>query len=137
MLLLDNVDVLVGDALLSVLLQLRTGHVERPTGFPQSVVLCGVNDVRHHRFCFGESTAIPASTFSMMAEWLRLGDFTEAETYALMEQHTAETKQPFEDVGFSTDAESEIVFQIRRRKGPIGHQKSGFSHCCAQVGTLQ
>ena len=96
-LLLDNVDVLVGDTLLSVLLQLRTGHVHRPTDFPQSVVLCGVHDLRHHRFCFGDSMAIPASPFRMMAKWLRLGDFTEAETYALMEQHTAETRQPFEE----------------------------------------
>ena len=96
-LLLDNMDVLVGDTLLSVLLQLRVGHVDRPTSFPQSVVLCGVHDLRHHRFPLGDSTAIPASPFRMMAEWLRLGDFTKAETYALMEQHTAETKQPFED----------------------------------------
>ena len=95
-LLLDNVDVLVGDTLLSVLLQLRTGYIERPTGFPQSVVLCGVHDIRHHRFCF-DSEAIPPNPFSMMAKWLRLGDFTKAETYALMEQYATETKQPFEE----------------------------------------
>ena len=100
-LLLDNVDVLVGDTLLSVLLQLRTGHVHRPMDFPQSVVLCGVHDLRQHRFCFGDSMAIPASPFRMMAKWLRLGDFTEAETYALMEQHTAETRQPFEEAALA------------------------------------
>ena len=100
-LLLDNVDVLVGDTLLSVLLQLRTGHVGRPTGFPQSVVLCGVHDLRQHRFCLGDSMAIPASPFRMMAKWLRLGDFTKAETYALMEQHTAETRQPFEEAALA------------------------------------
>ena len=100
MLLLDNVDVLVGDTLLSVLLQLRTGHIDRPTGFPQSVALCGIHDIRHHRFCF-DSEAIPPNPFSMMAKWLRLGDFTKAETYALMEQHTTETKQPFEEAALA------------------------------------
>ena len=100
-LLLDNVDVLVGDTLLSFLLQLRAGHVDRPTSFPQSVVLCGVHDLRHHRFPLGDSTAIPASPFRMVAEWLRLGDFTKAETYALMEQHTTETKQPFEEAALA------------------------------------
>ena len=95
-LLLDNVDMLVGDTLLSLLLQLRVGHIDRPAGFPQSVVLCGVHDIRHHRFCLGDSTAIPPNPFSMVSEWLRLGDFTKADTYALMEQHTTETKQPLE-----------------------------------------
>ena len=100
-LLLDNVDMLVGDTLLSLLLQLRVGHIDRPAGFPQSVVLCGVHDIRHHRFCIGDSTAIPPNPFSMVSEWLRLGDFTKAETYALMEQHTTDTKQPFEEAALA------------------------------------
>ena len=100
-LLLDNVDILVGDTLLSVLLQLRMGHIDRPTGFPQSVALCGVHDIRHHSFYFGDSTAIPPNPFSMVTKWLRLGDFTKAETYALMEQHTTETKQPFEEAALA------------------------------------
>ena len=99
-LLLDNVDVLVGDTLLSVLLQLRVGHIDRPRGFPQSVVLCGVHDIRHHRFCF-DSEAIPPNPFGMMAKWLRLRDFTRAETYALMEQHTTETEQPFDEAALA------------------------------------
>ena len=99
-LLLDNVDVLVGDTLLSVLLQLRTGHIDRPTSFPQSVVLCGVHDIRHHRFRF-DSEATPPNPFGMMAKWLRLGDFTKAETYALVEQHTDETKQLFEEAALA------------------------------------
>ena len=45
----DEIDSLVGDTLLSVLRQLRAGYVRRPDGFPQSVVLCGVRDVRDYR----------------------------------------------------------------------------------------
>ena len=45
-LLIDEIDALLGDALLSVLRQLRAGYDLRPAGFPQSVVLCGVRDVR-------------------------------------------------------------------------------------------
>ena len=41
-LLIDEIDALVGDTLVSVLRQLRAGYDMRPEGFPQSVVLCGV-----------------------------------------------------------------------------------------------
>ena len=46
-LLVDEIDSLVGDTLLSVLRQLRAGYQQRPGGFPQSVVLCG--GARHPR----------------------------------------------------------------------------------------
>ena len=45
-LLIDEIDSLVGDTLLSVLRQLRAGYDQRPEGFPHSMVLCGVHDVR-------------------------------------------------------------------------------------------
>ncbi len=48
-LLIDEIDALVGDALIKVLRQLRAGYHMRPAGFPQSVVLCGVRDVRDYR----------------------------------------------------------------------------------------
>ena len=48
-LLVDEIDAMVADSLVSVLRQLRTGYVRRPDGFPQSVVLCGVRDVRDYR----------------------------------------------------------------------------------------
>ena len=43
---IDEIDTLVGDTLLSVLRQLRAGYTLRPDAFPQSVILCGVRDVR-------------------------------------------------------------------------------------------
>ncbi|MCE2540087.1 MAG: hypothetical protein J4G16_06780 [Acidobacteria bacterium] len=52
MLLIDEIDTLVGDTLLSVLRQLRAGYDQRPWGFPHSVVLCGVRDVRDYRVHF-------------------------------------------------------------------------------------
>ncbi|MCS6811194.1 MAG: ATP-binding protein, partial [Tepidimonas sp.] len=41
-LLLDEVDALVGDTLISLLRQIRAGYAQRPQAFPQTVVLCGV-----------------------------------------------------------------------------------------------
>ena len=95
-LLIDEIDSLVGDTLLSVLRQLRAGYPQRPKAFPASVVLCGVRDIRDYRL--QSSTGAPiagGSPFNIAAKSLRMGDFTEAETRALMAQHTEETGQPF------------------------------------------
>ncbi|MBE0508554.1 MAG: ATP-binding protein, partial [Marinospirillum sp.] len=48
-LLLDEVDALVGDTLISLLRQIRAGYAQRPDFFPQSIILCGVRDVRDYR----------------------------------------------------------------------------------------
>ena len=48
-LLIDEIYALEGDTLLSVLRQLRAGYEDRPAGFPHSIVLCGVRDVRDYR----------------------------------------------------------------------------------------
>ena len=88
-LLIDEIDTLTGDSLLSVLQQLRAGYPDRPERFPQSVVLCGLRDVRDYRM--GAS----GSPFNIAAKSLRLGDFSRGETLALLAQHTAETGQPF------------------------------------------
>ena len=96
-LLLDEIDTLIGDTLIAVLRQLRARYDRRPESFPQSVVLCGVRDVRDYRIqSSAENKAIAGgSTFNVRAESLRLGDFTEAEVRSLMDQHTRETGQAF------------------------------------------
>ena len=96
-LLIDEIDALVGDTLLSVLRQLRAGYVRRPKSFPQSVVLCGVRDVRDYRIHSSSEKEIVAggSAFNVKAESLRLGDFSEAEVRALLAQHAEETGQAF------------------------------------------
>ena len=91
-LLVDEIDSLVGDTLLSVLRQLRAGYEQRPEGFPQSVVLCGVRDIRDYRIRSSTGEVIAGgSPFNVAAKSLRMGDFTEAETRALMAQHTEES----------------------------------------------
>ncbi len=95
-LLVDEIDSLVGDTLLSVLRQLRAGYEQRPEGFPQSVVLCGVRDIRDYRIRSSTGEVIAGgSPFNVAAKSLRMGDFTEAETRTLMAQHTEETGQRF------------------------------------------
>ena len=96
-LLIDEIDTLIGDTLIAVLRQLRAGYAHRPRRFPQSVILCGVRDVRDYRIhSSAEKTVITGgSAFNVKAESLRIGDFTEAEARALLGQHTAESGQPF------------------------------------------
>ena len=90
-LLIDEIDTLQGDPLLSTLQQLRAGYPMRPAAFPQCVVLCGLRDVRDYRI---RSTSSP---FNIVAKSLRLGDFTQEETLTLLDQHTGETGQAFTD----------------------------------------
>ena len=102
-LLVDEIDSLVGDTLLSVLRQLRAGYQRRPEGFPQSVVLCGVRDIRDYRIRSSAGEVIAGgSPFNVAAKSLRMGDFTEAETRALMAQHTGETGQRFSEAAVET-----------------------------------
>lgn len=96
-LLIDEIDSLVGDTLISILRQLRAGYPRRPHHFPQSVVLCGVRDVRDYRIHSSQDKAIitGGSAFNIKAKSLRLGDFTHAESDRLYHQHTEETGQAF------------------------------------------
>ena len=98
-LLIDEIDALVGDTLITVLRQLRAGYVHRPLRFPQSVILCGVRDVRDYRIRSSAEKAVitGGSAFNVKAESLRLGDFSATETAALLAQHPAETGQPWTD----------------------------------------
>ena len=96
-LILDEIDALVGDTLLTVLRQLRAGYPARPKHFPQSVILCGVRDVRDYRIHARSEKAVVAggSAFNVKAASLRLGDFSRTEVLSLLAQHTTETGQPF------------------------------------------
>ena len=96
-LLIDEIDALIGDSLLAVLRQLRGGYDLRPGSFPQSVVLCGVRDVRDYRIQSTAENAIIAggSAFNIKARSLRLGNFSRDEVLALLDQHAEETGQAF------------------------------------------
>lgn len=100
---LDEVDALVGDTLISLLRQLRSGYSKRPALFPQSIILCGVRDVRDYRIHSDiEKTVITGGiAFNIKAESLQLGNFTPDEIVSLYDQHTKETGQRFAEDIFS------------------------------------
>ena len=98
--LIDEIDILQDEVLISVLRQLRTGYPDRPKGFPQSLALIGVRDVRDYKVASGGSRRLnTASPFNIKVESLTLRNFTPAEVTELYSQHTAETGQVFSSEG--------------------------------------
>ncbi|MBV5300101.1 MAG: ATP-binding protein, partial [Rhodoferax sp.] len=94
---LDEVDSLIGDSLISLLRQIRAGYAQRPEAFPHSMVLCGIRDVRDYRIHRSDGEIITGgSAFNIKSESIRLGDFSQADVTALLQQHTAATGQMFE-----------------------------------------
>jgi len=100
-LILDEIDALVGDSLVSVLRQIRAGYANRPNAFPQSIILCGVRDVRDYRIVTSTQDIITGgSAFNIKATSLRLGNFSPEEIRELYMQHTAETGQEWDEACF-------------------------------------
>jgi hypothetical protein len=101
-LLLDEVDALYDDVLISTLRQLRDGFQTRPKYFPQSIALVGLRDIRDLRT---PSTAdIPSigsgSLFNIIAESFFLPAFSKEEVRGLLDQHTYDTDQVFSEEVF-------------------------------------
>jgi hypothetical protein len=97
----DEADGLVGEAMVSFLTQLRQGYLDRSrTPFPASVVLIGQRQVRDYALTLEDRRAVAwlgtTSPFNITAEAMTLGAFTEAEIAELLAQHTAATGQRFE-----------------------------------------
>ena len=103
-LLIDEIDSLVGDTLIAVLRQLRAGYDTRPAHFPATVLLCGVRDVRDYRIHSDREKAqiTGGSAFNIKAASLRLGDFSQTEVGRLYDQHKRETGQVFEPAAMDT-----------------------------------
>ena len=98
---LDEIDALVGDGLVSVLRQIRAGYDQRPLHFPQTIVLCGVRDVRDYRIVLSNQDIVTGgSAFNIKAKSLRLGNLTKEEIHDLYMQHTAATGQEFDEACF-------------------------------------
>ena len=97
-LLLDEIDAVRGQSLISVLRQLRDGYPERPAHAPWSVVLTGLRDVREYKAAAGgdASRLGTASPFNVKVESLTLDVFTPEQVGALLGQHTVATGQVFE-----------------------------------------
>jgi hypothetical protein len=93
---IDEIDILEDETLISVLRQLRSGYPDRPTGFPQSLALIGVRDVRDYKVASGGSTRLnTASPFNIKIESLTLSNFTPSDVAELYGQHTSATGQIF------------------------------------------
>ncbi len=94
---IDEIDALIGDTLIATLRQLRGGYDKRPRQFPQSIILCGVRDVRDYRIhSAAEKTIITGGrAFNIKAKSLRMGNFNQAELEVLYQQHRDETGQAF------------------------------------------
>jgi hypothetical protein len=95
---IDEIDSLIGDTLISILRQIRSGYDKRPESFPQSIVLFGVRDVRDYRIHSDKNKEIitGGSAFNIRAKSLRLGNFSKQETSELLSQHEKNTGQLFE-----------------------------------------
>ena len=94
---IDEIDALIGDTLVSVLRQLRAGYDARPDAFPQSVILCGIRDIKDYRIHNSSNDIITGgSCFNIKAESLTLGNFSSDEVKTLYAEHTKETGQMFE-----------------------------------------
>ena len=96
-LLIDDIDSLIGATRLSILRQLRAGFPHRPFAFPQSVVLCGIRDSTADSGSLGmdEALVTNGAPFNINAESLRLKNFSPADIEDLYQQHTTETGQHF------------------------------------------
>jgi hypothetical protein len=93
---LDEIDALQNQTLISVLRQLRDGYFNRPKGFPWSLALIGLRDVRDYKVASGGSERLnTASPFNIKVETLTLDNFTAQEVATLYQQHATETGQPF------------------------------------------
>jgi len=98
---IDEADALIGDTLVSLLRQIRSGYAQRPEAFPQSIVLCGVRDIKDYRIHVSSGDIITGgSAFNIKAESLKIGNFSKDETKHFLWQHTKATGQEFAEYIF-------------------------------------
>jgi hypothetical protein len=97
--LFDEVDVLVDQAMVSFLRQLRGGFAVRGVGtFPVSVALVGMRDLRDYLIRTKEGIQVnPGSPFNIKEDSVSLSNFSQDDVFKLAGQHTAETGQVFTD----------------------------------------
>jgi hypothetical protein len=94
---IDEADSLMDDLFLALLRQLRSGFETRPMGFPHSLALVGLRDVRDYKIRLRPDSASlgTGSPFNVKTKSLFMLGFTPAEVKTLLDQHTQETRQVF------------------------------------------
>jgi AAA-like domain len=104
---IDEIDALRDQTLVSVLRQLRDGYQRRPKGFPSSIGLIGLRDVRDYKVASGGSERLNTSSpFNIKVESLTLRNFNESEVAELYQQHTTDTGQIF------APAATQLAFEL-------------------------
>ena len=104
-----------------ILRQLRDGYPRRPQGFPYSLGLIGMRDVRDYKVKSGGSNRLnTASPFNIKVESLTLRNFSFAEIQNLYQQHTEATGQIFSPEAINhafylTDGQPWLVNAIARQ----------------------
>lgn len=95
---MDEVDALIGDSLLSVLRQLRSGYNIRPKSFPHALAIIGLRDLRDYRIFSDREQrfVIGGSAFNIKDQSLTVKYFTPEQIDELLAQHTAATGQVFQ-----------------------------------------
>ncbi|MDM8525639.1 ATP-binding protein [Desulfococcaceae bacterium HSG8] len=90
-LLIDGADSLPDDFFSVIMNQLLAGFEDRPDGFPRSIGLTGLRDIRDHR----PGQKIMVYSLNMKAEPLFVDVFKPSEVDGLLNQHIMETGQVF------------------------------------------
>lgn len=98
-LLVDEIDALLDEVLISILRQFRDGYQVRPDRFPYSVVLVGLRDVRDYKANLRDENESlgTASPFNVKSDSIFLSNFSRKDVFKLLDQHTQETGQVFPD----------------------------------------
>ncbi len=99
---LDEVDALENQVLISVLRQLRAGYPQRPRGFPASLAIVGLRDVRDYKIVVGGSQRLNSpSPFNIAVRSITMRNFNQTEVAHLLQQYRNESGQPFTDEAIS------------------------------------
>jgi hypothetical protein len=96
-LLIDEIDALMDDVLISILRQMRDGYQGRPKHFPSSVALVGLRDIRDYKASIRPNSVSmgTASPFNIKSDSLFLSNFSKEDVFQLLEQHSLDTAQVF------------------------------------------
>ncbi|TAE59535.1 MAG: ATP-binding protein, partial [Bacteroidetes bacterium] len=101
-LLIDEVDSLWDDVLVSFLRQMRDGFQIRPESFPSSIALVGLRDIREYKTkARSDNPSLGSgSPFNIKAKSFFLPVFSREEVRGLLDQHTHDTGQVFSEEVF-------------------------------------